>query len=215
MAIRRNNFGLSLERYEIAKLVKKYTELGYEVFNLRNFYSRNLGPDLYIKNNETKDEIVFEIKSHYTYRANTLEQLNIRRDYYRQEFPNARFVLVLAKEEQPITFESETIKTLLLNFIKSNYAEEFNEIFVKNNVEFEEVDYFECTNVDLGDFTTIKFEGQANIKFWIEVDEETFKGKRLTDGIPFHFNLKIEYKPNKTSLYQIDRQSSKIKFDFS
>jgi|GEM_PF-2168332 len=210
----RKEFGKSLEEFEVAKLIKKYTKLGYEVID-EDWPHLSFIPDLHIINKEIEDEIIFEIKSKYRYNKDFLEIINAQRTYYRYIFPNARFVLVLAKEEQPISFEGEMIKTLLLDFIKSNYAKELNKFFPKNNIELEEVDYFECSNVDFENFENIKLRGQANLKFWIEVNEETFIGKRLADGITFNFDLKMKFEPNKTSLYQIDEQSSQISFDFS
>jgi len=233
------NFGESLEAFEVAKLIKKYTQIGYEIVDdgyliqykdwrehkdwpkykdlLEYLGSRHfrLIPDLHIINKETQDEIIFEIKSKYSYNEETIRTISAKKAYYSNFFPNARFVLVLAKEERPIFFEGEIIKKLLLDFIKSNYKEKFTEFFSENNTELEEVDYFECSSIDFEDFTNIKLQGQANLKFWMEVNDETFKGKRLADGITFNFDLKMKFEPNKTALYRIDKQSSKINFDFS
>lgn len=213
MAIRRENFGKSLEEFEVAKLIKKYNDLGYQIKHRR--LPKLFRPDLHMINSKTRDEIIFEIKSKYSYNEQTFSDIERQRAHCSHYFPNARFVLVLAKEEKSISFKSKTIKTLLFDLIKSDYKEEFNKIYTKMNIEFEEVDYFECSNVDFGDFTSIELEGHGNIIFWIEVDEDNFKGKRLTDGTPFYFKIKIKHQQDKNTLYQIDKQSSVIKFDFS
>ena len=128
------NFAKSLEEFEVAKLIKKYTNLGYEIVDDKDWAHIYI-PDLHIINKKTQDEIIFEIKSRYKYNKDFLEFLNIQRSYYQYVFPKARFVLVLAKEEQPISFEGEIIKKLLLDFIKSNYKEEFSKLFPENNTE--------------------------------------------------------------------------------
>jgi hypothetical protein len=209
-------FGKSLEAYEVAKLIKKYTELGYEIiYNRRKRHPFFVRPDLHLINKETGDEIIFEVKSKYTYKKETFNGIIEQKEFYKSKFPHARFVLVLAKEEEPISFESKTIKKQLLDYIKSNYHDALNDIYKINKIEFEEVDYFECVNVDFGDFTSIKIQGYANIKYWIEVDEDDFKGKKLADGTPFYFDLKMNYDPSSNVIFKIDNSLSKIKFDFT
>jgi hypothetical protein len=67
----------------------------------------------------------------------TFQNIQKGKKHITVDITQTRDLFSFSKEEQQISFESKTIKMLLLDFIKSIMLKEFNKVYNKNNVEFE------------------------------------------------------------------------------
>lgn len=214
-------FGEELEQFEIAKLRRKYEALGYEFkqnFKPRRSNFDTFYVDAYAINRATSDEIIFEIKSLYTYNKRTAQDIRKKREEYLNWYPNARFILVLAREEKPLSFQFPQLGKLLFDFISKNPQELLDLYDLKGfiSIRFHDVtdeDYVtdvECTSFTYLEGSTFQFKGYANFRFWMYVEEEDFRGEVLNEGIPFFFNASVKFTNSEPMISQC-----KIKFDFS
>ena len=205
-------FGQNLEVFELAKLKRKYEELGFVFFT--DHKRRGKIFDAFAKHPETKEEIIFEIKRAENFRKGDTERLLQQRNEYLKLFPKARFVLVLAKEAREMKIPYSGLNELILNYIEEKYMTN-----IKGNIngiiKLDTVTDIVYNNLDFGNFRYIKATGNANLKFWIRIEENEFNGESLSDGLPFSFNIKLVFRPdNEKVIYEIENDS-KIDFDFT
>ena len=206
----RQKFGESLEQFEIAKLKRKYEPLGYEF--IENVDSENFQFDAFAYNKATGDSIIFEVKSMYSYNKSIAQEIRKKREEYLKFYPNTRFILVLAREEQPLSFQFPQLANLLFDYI-SNNPEELLDLYELNgfrSMRFHNITDVECTGFTYLEGSTLQFKGYANFRFWMYFEEEDFRGEVLNDGIPFYFNASVKFTNSEPMISQC-----KIKFDFS
>jgi hypothetical protein len=232
----KKTFGENLELFELAKLKRKYEGLGYKfiekAYRIRN--NEKFIIDAYAIHPVTKEEIIFQIKSIETIKKGDTERLLELREKYREIFPKARFVVVLAREPKQQKIVDSELNFLLLKFIEKNFLGKIRNI-VKGLIQLESVTDITFDKLDFGNFTSISAAGNANLKFWIVQDEKEFRGESLSDGIPFYFNINIILNSKSTSnsrsrstsklktrqksksipIYKNINKMSKIDFDFS
>jgi hypothetical protein len=209
-------FGESLEQLELSKLRIKYEKLGY---NFEESYQRKRKGDLfqfdaYAKHPVTKDEIIFEIKSKETIQKGDTERILSTRDKCLSYFPRARFIIVLAKEaKEPIIVES-SLNFLLKKYIEAEYLKNLKGS-IKGFMNVESVDQISFEKVNFNNFESLEVSGYGNLKFWLKIDYEQFKGRALSDGTPFEFHAFLTHNPEKLGdIYVIDNKTV-ITFDLS
>jgi hypothetical protein len=211
----KNTFGENLEQIEIAKLRLKYEELGFD-FNtnlkVRINANRRIEIDAYAKHPKTKEEIIFEVKAKESLKKGDTEKLVKRREELIKFFPNARFVLVLAKESPKQVIEDSSLNKLLLDFIKDKELQKLNSLIKQINAE--SIQSLNIEKIDFIDFKNIDIEGYGNFVFKHFVKNEDFEGLILSDGIPFQFKLKLVNNFNIAEPFTISKDS-KILFDIS
>jgi hypothetical protein len=209
-------FGENLEVFELAKLKNKYEELGFIFYtdHQRIGKGNRYLFDAFAKNPLTNEEIIFEIKSAKDFRKGDTERVLQQRDTYLKLFPRARFVLVLAKEPVKPNILDSAINDLLLKFIEK---EKLKDIMSKIDgfIKLNSLTDISINNLDFADFRTMNIKGYANLKFWIQIEDNNFRGESLSDGLPFAFDINLIYSPNEIStIYKLEKES-KIDFDFS
>lgn len=213
MSTRNRTIAENLERLELAKLKQKYEALGYE-FTIES-RRQHLSLDAYAYRKEPRDEIIFEVKAIATLSAAEQRQIiSERRKIIKQAFPNARFVLVIAKEnEESEVVDSPTLNTLLASYISERQFEilrgKIPDIERPLSVEKVSID-----KVEFGDFSTIKMAGYANLLFYLRVDTVEFQGIRLADGITFKFEVSLQHTNNPQQIYNV-APDSRLYFDFA
>lgn len=204
------------EKLEKLRLKAKYEGLGYKVSFPR--ISRDGGPipDVYAINKITGDEIIFEIKSRTSLSRIKKSMILQMRNHYLKSYKKARFILVLpdeVEEKKPI---ESILNDLLLNYLDKNY----NEVFSKNIEGFMKLKKIEeliMNYVNFNDFQNLTVRGEANLRFMISGRENEFYYENLADGIPFQFNLTLNYifpKKVDQNIYKIS-DDSEILFDLS
>jgi hypothetical protein len=209
-------FGKDLEQFEIAKLRRKYEKLGY-VFRDDFFpesHSHDVHIDAYAQHPISKDEIIFEIKSQLTILRGDKNRIIMQRRNIAKYYPNARFILVIAREIKEPLIDIPDLNDLLLNYISTEYIKRLKStIHYYNRMEsIEEISYEKLVHKN---FRIIEVIGYANLKFWIDISEKHLSGEILTDGIPIKFHLFLDYSKDKTDVIPILNESSKIDFDFT
>lgn len=208
----KNTFGKNLEQIEVAKLKLKYEELGYKFYPNKKSKFGDLFFDAYARNPSTKDEIIFEVKAKDSVEKGDTEKLVKRRELILQHYPNARFVLVLAKKPSKDFFADSKLNNLLLEFIKEYKLEKLKP-YIKQ-IDGQNIQSISINKLDFKDFKTIYIEGVGNFVFKHFVKNENFEGKILSDGVPFQFSINLINNFDKNKPYSIE-PNSKITFDIS
>lgn len=216
--IRRQSIQESLETLEASKIIKEYEKKGYEVSaeKLMVRKGKRFRFDLFAVNKKTKEKIIFEIVSPKKQHKQQIRELLKQRDEYLKYIPDAKFVLVVARERKvPYAIKSR-FNDMILKFLKENKDD-----FIKSNItefiEYDNIYDIDFTNVDFNDFTKLSLVGTANLKFWIKIEDEEFVGKALSDGVPFSFHINLllnSQKEQRADVYRIS-EDSKVDFDFT
>ena len=213
MSARNRTIGENLERLELSKLKKKYEALDYDFV----VESRRKGfvLDAYAYKSEPRDEIIFEVKAIASLSVDQQRRiLSERRSAIKQAFPSARFVLVIAKEsEESEIVESPTMNSLMANHLSEQYFDELRAKIpnIRRPLKVEELS---LERADFKDFSTIEIVGYGNLRFYLDVDTEEFRGTRLADGITFKFEVSLLHTNNPEQIYSI-ANGSQFYFDFA
>jgi hypothetical protein len=216
--IRKQSISESLEILEASKIIELYEKKGYKVFPDKTFHRKGkpFRFDLFAVDEKTHDKIIFEIVSPEKNHKQQIGKLLKQRDEYLKYFPEARFVLVVARERKlPYAIKSK-FNDMLLKYLK-----EYKSGFIKTNIsafiDYEEVNDLDFNNIDFNDFNKLSLTGTANLKFWIKIEDEEYVGKALSDGVPFSFNIELllnSKDEQQDEVYRISEYST-IDFDFS
>lgn len=210
--ILQKSFGENLEVFELAKLKRKYEELGFEFHTDRR--RKGVILDAIAIHPETKEEIIFEIKRAENFRKGDTEKILQKRNEYLKLFPKARFVFVLARETKEYNIPDSDFNLLLLKFIEEKHLKNIKRK-INGFIKLDSVTDIVHDKLDFGNFKSINVTGYANLKFWIQIEEKEIRGESLSDGLPFAFDIKLVFKPgNREVIYEIG-SDSKIDFDFS
>lgn len=214
--ILQKTFGENLEVFELAKLKRKYEELGFVFYtdHPRTGKGNRYIFDAFAKHLETKEEIIFEIKRAEDFRKDDTERMLQQRDTYLKLFPRARFVLVLAREAKELKIPDSGLNELILKFIEEKYLTKIKRK-IDGFIKLGSVTDIVYDNLDFGNFSLIKAKGNANLKFWFKIEEEDLRGESLSDGLPFAFYINLIYSPDEdATIYKLG-EGSIIDFDFS
>lgn len=209
----KNTFGENLEQIEIAKLKLKYEELGFNFYTNKKSRITDLIIDAYARHPLTKEEVIFEVKAKESIKKGDTEKLVARRDMLLKHYPNARFVLVLAKQPTKQIIEVSNLNDLILDYIKNNEWKNYSSIFIQP-IEPTKIESITIEKINFKDFINIDLEGYGNFVFKHYVKNEDFEGKILSDGIPFQFSINLINNFNRDKPFTIDNKS-KFSFDIS
>jgi hypothetical protein len=216
--IRKQSIVESLETLEASKIIEQYEKEGYKVFTEKTFFrkGKRFRFDLFAINEKNKDTIIFEIVSPTKQHKQQIKELLKQRGEYLKYFPEARFVLAVARERKvPYAIKSK-FNDMILKYLK-----EYKDAFIKRNIpafiDYEGVHDLDYSKIDFNDFTKLSLSGTANLKFWIRIEDEEYVGKALSDGVPFSFHINLllnSLEKQQGEVYRISEDST-IDFDFS
>lgn len=212
------NIPENLETLYVSKLMEKYKKMGFEVYPEHPSSDKRVQADLYVRNPETQEQIIFEVKARKGLSKERVFDLVVQTKILQKSFPGARVQLVLAEEQVKTYLPSSILDSKLLELIRDKHVEELKKN-IEGFVKLHKVESIDFRIVELGDFTKMTFIGTGTLRFFMETEIEVDAGSGyisnldLSDGIPFNFNIQLNSKVTEGKLVHQISEGSQIIFD--